>query len=90
MYLLFCFKRKIGTKVAPKAFGEHVLYSDFTLTILPISCVKTISKGAFLYSFVFRKKTLQFYEIFLPLYSIIFKVIKEKLKTFKKMFNSLC
>ena len=35
MYLLFCFKRKIGTKVAPKAFGEHVVLYYLFIVLKP-------------------------------------------------------
>ena len=84
MYLLFCFKRKIGTKVAPKRFGEHILLYYLFLVL------KTFLKEHFLLTFTvnFTKKN-QFYEIFLPIY-YSFKVLKKKLKNFKTMFNSLC
>ena len=71
MYLLFCFKRKIGTKVAPKPFGEHTYTA-----ILPISCIKNIFKGEFLLTFTvnFTKKT-NFTKYFLQS-TIVLKYLK--------------
>ena len=85
MYLLFCFKRKIGTKVAPKAFGEHVLYYLF-LVLKPFLKVRFFLS----FTFYFTRKNFNSNKYFFHFCIKLLKVLKKKRKSFRKMFNSLC